>query len=124
MTAHIAYLSTLHVTDIDSLILVQWDGLPERQKGGRIGGGGEGGRGEVKEEERGMSPECRCASEWFMIACLRMFIGNTTRNPLVQIKETENKRDLLAREVVGAQISFYWAHGWLEVPEIKCVLVT
>ena len=56
-----------------------------------------------------------------MIACLCAFIGNTNRNPLVQFKETENKRDLLAREVVGALISSYWAHGWLEVPEIKWV---
>jgi len=24
-------------------------------------------------------------------------------------------------EVVGAQISSYWAHGWLEVPELKWV---
>jgi len=30
-----------------------------------------------------------------MIAWLRTFIGNTNRNPLVQFKETENKRDLL-----------------------------
>jgi len=56
-----------------------------------------------------------------MIACLCAFIGNTNRNPLVQFKETENKQDLLAREVVGAQISFYWAYGWLEVPEIVWV---
>jgi len=32
--------------------------------------------------------------------------------------QTENKRDLLAREVVGELISSYWAHGRLEVPEI------
>jgi len=57
-----------------------------------------------------------------MIACLCTFIGNTNRNPLVQFKETKNKWDLLAREVVvWAQISSYWAHGWLEVPEIKWV---
>ena len=30
-------------------------------------------------------------------------------------------RDLLAREVVGALISSYWAHGRLEVPEIKWI---
>ena len=42
--------------------------------------------------------------------------GNTNHNPLVQFKETESKRDLPAREVVGAQISSYWAHGRLEVP--------
>ena len=54
-----------------------------------------------------------------MIACLFTFIGNTNRNPLEYFKETENKRDLLAREVVGALISSYWAHGRLEVPEIK-----
>jgi len=29
-------------------------------------------------------PECRHASNWFMIACLRTFIGNTNHNPLVQ----------------------------------------
>ena len=29
--------------------------------------------------------------------------------------------DLLAREVVGAQLSSYWAHRRLEVPEIKWV---
>jgi len=40
-----------------------------------------------------------------MIACLYVFIGNTNRNP--KFNETENKRDLLAREVVGAQISSY-----------------
>jgi len=60
-------------------------------------------------------PECRRASDWFMIACLHMFIGNTNHNPLVQFKETENKRDLLAREVVGAQISSYfgpWTEKW------------
>ena len=56
-----------------------------------------------------------------MIACQRAFIGNTNRKPLVQFKETENKQDLLAREVVGAQNSFYWAYGWLEVPEIMWV---
>ena len=39
----------------------------------------------------------------------------------IQFKETENKQDLLAREVVGAQISFYWAYGRLEVPEIMWV---
>ena len=33
----------------------------------------------------------------------------------------QNKWDLLAREVVGALISSYWAHGRLEVPEIKWV---
>jgi len=54
-----------------------------------------------------------------MIACLCAFIGNTNHNPLVWFKETENKWDLLAREVVGALISSYWAHGRLEVPEIK-----
>ena len=43
--------------------------------------------------------------------------GNTNRNPLVQFKETE----LQAREVVGTQISFDWAHGLLEVPKIKWV---
>ena len=56
-------------------------------------------------------PECKCASDWFMIACLHAFIGNTNRNLLVQFKEVENKRDLLAREVVGPQLSPYWAHG-------------
>ena len=65
-----------------------------------------------------LRPECRCASDWFMIACQRAFIGNTNCKLLVQFKETENKQDLLAREVVGAQISFYWAYGRLEVPEI------
>jgi len=40
----------------------------------------------------------------------------------IQFKETENKWDLLVREVVEAQLSPYWAHGWLEVPEIKWVL--
>jgi len=50
-----------------------------------------------------------------MIACQR---ANTNRKPLVQFKETENKQDLLVREVVGAQINFYWAYGRLEVPEI------
>jgi len=68
-----------------------------------------------------MRPECRHASDWFMIACLCVFIGNTNRNPLVQFNETENKQDLLAREVVGAQSSSYRAHGQLEVPEIKWV---
>jgi len=65
------------------------------------------------------SPECRRASDWFMIACLRVFIGNKNRNPLVQLKETKNKWDLLAREVVGAQISSYWAHGWLETKWVR-----
>jgi len=50
------------------------------------------------------------ASDWFMIACLRVFIGNTNHKPLVQFKETKNKRDLQAREFVGALISSYWAH--------------
>ena len=67
-----------------------------------------------------MRPECRRASDWFMIACQHVFIGNTNHKLLVQFKETENK-DMLAREVVGAQISFYWAYGRLEVPEIKWV---
>jgi len=56
-----------------------------------------------------------------MIACQRAFLWNTNRKPLVQFKETEKKQDLLAREVVGAQISFYWAYRWLEVPEIMWV---
>ena len=68
-----------------------------------------------------LCPECRCASDGFMIACQCAFIGNTNRKPLVQFKESENKQDLLVREVVRAQISFYWAHGWLEVPEIMWV---
>jgi len=55
-----------------------------------------------------------------MIACLCTFIGNTNRNLLVQFKETENKRDLLAR-VVEALISSYWAHGRLEVSGKKWV---
>ena len=44
---HIAYLSSLHITDIDPLILVQWGGLPEGTEGkaGREGGGGGGGGG-------------------------------------------------------------------------------
>jgi len=65
-----------------------------------------------------LHPECRHASEWFMIACQHAFIGNTNCKPLVQFKETENKQDLLAREVVGTQISFCWANRWLEVPEL------
>ena len=52
-------------------------------------------------------PEYRCTSDWFMIACLGVFIGNTNRNPPVQFKETKNKQDLLAREVFGAQICSY-----------------
>ena len=68
-----------------------------------------------------MRPECRRASDWFVIACLCAFIGNTNRNPLVQFKETKNKRDLLVREVVGAHRSSYWVNGQLEVPEIKWV---
>ena len=69
-----------------------------------------------------MHPECRCASDWFTIACLHVFIVNTNHNPLVQFKETENEQDLLAIEVVGAQISSYWAHRQLEeVPGIKQV---
>jgi len=56
-----------------------------------------------------------------MIACLCTFIGNTNCNLLVKLKETENKRDLLARDVVGALIRSYWAHGRLEVPENKWV---
>jgi len=35
--------------------------------------------------------ECRCASDWFMIVCQRVFIGNTNCKLLVQFKETENK---------------------------------
>jgi len=38
-----------------------------------------------------------------------------------QYEQSENKQDLLAREVVGAQISFYWAYRRLEVPEIMWV---
>ena len=33
----------------------------------------------------------------------------------------ENKRNLLVREVDGAQLSPYWANRRLEVPEIKWV---
>ena len=40
---------------------------------------------------------------------------------LLEIQETENKWDLVARKVVGAQICSYWAQGRLEVPEIKWV---
>jgi len=67
------------------------------------------------------APRMQASSNWFMIACLRMFIGNTNCNLLVWFKETENKWDLLVREVVGAQISSYWAHRRLEVPQIKWV---
>ena len=56
----------------------------------------------------------------FMIACLCALIGNTNRNPLVQLKETKNKQDVLARDVVGARISSYWAHG-RQGPAIKWV---
>jgi len=56
-----------------------------------------------------------------MISCQRALIGHTNRKPLVQFRETENRQDLLAREVVGTQISFYWAYRWLEVPEIMWV---
>ena len=66
-----------------------------------------------------MRPDCRCVSDWFVIACSRAFIGSTNRKQLVQSKETENKWDLLARSVVGTQISSYWAQRGLEVPEIK-----
>jgi len=66
-------------------------------------------------------PECRRASNWFITAYLHVFIGNTNSHPLVQFKETKNKWDLLAKEVVRAQISSYWAHRRLEVPEIKWV---
>jgi len=48
-----------------------------------------------------------------------MFIGNRNGKLLVQLKEMENKWDLLVRDVVGAQLSSYWANGRLEVPEIK-----
>jgi len=27
--------------------------------------------------------KCRCVSDWFVIACLRAFIGNASCNPLV-----------------------------------------
>jgi len=40
-------------------------------------------------------PECRRTSDWFMGACLCVFIGNTNR-------QTENKQDLQMREVFGA----------------------
>ena len=40
--------------------------------------------------------------------------------PASTVQGDRNKWDLLAR-VVGAQISSYWAHGQLEVPEIKWV---
>jgi len=66
-------------------------------------------------------PECRDTSNWFLIACLCVFIGNTNRNSLVQLKETENKQDLLGREIVEALLSSYWYHGRLEVPERKWV---
>ena len=33
--------------------------------------------------KRTMHPECRRASDWFMIACLRTFIGNINLNLLV-----------------------------------------
>jgi len=49
--------------------------------------------------------ECRCTSDWFVIACLRVFIGNANCNSLVQFKETENKQDLLAREVVEHKLT-------------------
>ena len=41
--------------------------------------------------------------------------------PTSVAQEIKMKQDLLAREVVGAHISSYWAHGRLEVPEIKWV---
>ena len=66
-------------------------------------------------------PECRHASDWFTIACLCAFIGNTSRNLLVQFKETKNKQDLLVRVVVGAQISSYWANRMARIPEMKWV---
>jgi len=43
---------------------------------------------------------------------------NTNRNPLVQLKETKYKRNLLARVVFGAQLSHYWANGRLQNPGI------
>jgi len=35
--------------------------------------------------------ECRRASDWFMIACQRAFIGNTNRKPLVQYSSRRPK---------------------------------
>jgi len=41
--------------------------------------------------------------------------------PTSIVQEIKSERDLLVREVVGALISSNWAHGRLEVPEIKWV---
>jgi len=41
--------------------------------------------------------ECRCASDWFMNTCLRVFMGNINRNPLLQFKETKTSSRLWAQ---------------------------
>ena len=54
-----------------------------------------------------------------MHAYARLVEIQTATRLVYILKEIENKRNLLAREVAGALISSYRAHGRLEVPEIK-----
>ena len=49
-----------------------------------------------------MHLEWRHTSDWFMTACLRVFIGNTKHSPLIQFKEMENSRSAGERS--------FWAH--------------
>ena len=70
-----------------------------------------------------LCPECRCPSDAWVHDCMptRVYWKYKPQTAST-VKETEKgKQDLLGREVVGAQISFYWAYGRLEVPEIMWV---
>ena len=48
-----------------------------------------------------MRPGCRRASDWFMIACLCVFTGNTNCNMLVQFKKTENSHICWQGKLLG-----------------------
>ena len=77
----------------------------------------EGGGSSMHHSLRTRPSECRCASNQFLIAYLCVFIGKTNGNPLIQFKETDNKRVLLAREVVRASLAL--TKWLLQVPEIN-----
>jgi len=64
-------------------------------------------------------PECRHTSGWFIIAT--RICWKYKPQPASTVRGNRNKQDLPVREVIGAQISCYWAHKWLEVPEVKWV---
>ena len=62
---------------------------PNSSLGTRPSEKSERGSGRQAGQKCTMHPECRRTSDWFMIACLHAFIGNTNHKLQVQLKEAK-----------------------------------